>query len=226
MIEDVAVGGIVSAVRPLKTKKGDRDGGLHARGSPGRGRGRGVPRDLRPLPAPDRQRRAAAGARQVRARRRSSRFQAAELSPLETLRERLAKARPHPPAGRRTSRAKLEALVGPAARSTRATGRSCSSWRSRTPSRRLRVRADVTPQIRVRPSEQLVSRGRAAVRRRLGCAAIGAPWPTCSSSKNRSASCRRRSRRCRCCRRPPTGCATSAGCRTASPRSARTSTPR
>ena len=44
-------------------QEGRPDGGVHARGSPGRGRGRGLPRDLRPLPAPDRHRRAAAGAR-------------------------------------------------------------------------------------------------------------------------------------------------------------------
>ena len=134
-----------------------------------------VPRDLRPLPAPHRDRRAAAGAGKFERDDESSRFQAAELSPLETLRERLAKAVSIHLQRQATSRADARGAVG---RAGAAPGRPADRARG---GGRAATRAGCgcaptsPPQIRVRPSEQLVSAVERAVRRRLGCAAIDRP---------------------------------------------------
>ncbi len=69
IIEDVYVGGIVVRLPRPEDQEGRSDVRLHARGSPGRRRSRGVPRNVRPSSRADRERRAAAGPRQVRARR-------------------------------------------------------------------------------------------------------------------------------------------------------------
>jgi DNA polymerase-3 subunit alpha len=167
VLEDVAVGGIVSAVRPLKTKKGDamavftledHQGAVEVVVFPETyGRFRHLI-DIGALLL-------------VRGKFErdddSSRFQAAELSPLEALRERLAKAVSiHLPA-EAMSRAMLEALWDLLAQHQG--DRPIVLEVEVTPaSRRLRVRADVTPQIRVRPSEQLVS----AVERLCGAGSV------------------------------------------------------
>ena len=194
----MAVGGDRERRARAEDQEGRRDGGPHARGRPGRGRGRGLPRDLRTVPPPHRDRRAAARPGQVRARRRVVALPGDELSPLETLRERLARAVSiH--LGRRRTRGRRSRRCGTCSPSTRATGRSCSNSRWRTTTRRLRVQADVTSQIRVQPLRpaRLGRRAACAAPARSCCNRRERPWLTSSTSKNRSASCRRRSRRCR-----------------------------
>ena len=167
VLDDVAVGGIVSAVRPLKTKKGDamavftledHQGAVEVVAFPEvYGRFRHLI-DVGALLL-------------VRGKFErdddSSRFQAAELSPLEALRERLAKAVSiHLPA-EAMSRAMLEALWDLLAQH-QGDRPIVLEVEVAPASRRLRVRADVTPQIRVRPSEQLVS----AVERLCGAGSV------------------------------------------------------
>ncbi len=167
VIEDVAVGGIVSAVRALKTKKGDpmavftledHQGAVEVVAFPETyGRFRHLI-DIGALLL-------------VRGRFErdddSSRFQAAELSPLETVRERLAKAVAiHLPASA-ASRATLEALWDLLAQH-QGDRPIVLELEVAHASRRFRVRADVTAQIRVRPSEQLVT----AVERLCGAGSV------------------------------------------------------
>jgi DNA polymerase-3 subunit alpha len=167
VIDDVSVGGIVSAVRALKTKKGDamavftledHQGAVEVVAFPETyGRFRHLI-DIGALLL-------------VRGKFErdddSSRFQAAELSPLEALRERLAKAVSiHLPA-QAMSRATLEALWDLLAQH-QGDRPIVLEVEVAPASRRLRVRADVTTQIRVRPSEQLVS----AVERLCGAGSV------------------------------------------------------
>ncbi len=105
----------------------------------------------------------------------SSRFLAAELSPLEGLRERLARGGRHPPERERLAR-HARSAVGRAGPAPGRPAESSLELEVAHQTGRLRVRADVTPQIRVRPSEQLVVGGRAGLRCRLGRAAID--WGT------------------------------------------------
>jgi DNA polymerase-3 subunit alpha len=167
VIEDVAVGGIVSGVRALKTKKGDpmavftledHQGAVEVVVFPeAYGRFRHLV-DTGALLL-------------VRGKFErdddSSRFQAHELSPLETVRERLAKAVSiHLQAGA-ASRATLEALWDLLAQH-QGDRPIVLEMEVAHASRRLRVRADVTSQIRVRPSEQLVT----AVERLCGAGSV------------------------------------------------------
>ena len=167
VLDDVAVGGIVSAVRALKTKKGDamavftledHQGAVEVVVFP---EAYGRFRSLIEVGA----------LLLVRGKFErdddSSRFQAAELSPLETLRERLAKAVSIHLRSQATSRATLEALWDLLAQHQGDRPIVLEMEVARD-SRRLRVRADVTPQIRVKPSEQLVS----AVERLCGAGSV------------------------------------------------------
>ncbi|MGD9904638.1 MAG: DNA polymerase III subunit alpha [Vicinamibacterales bacterium] len=156
VIEDVSVGGIVAGVRALKTKKGDpmavftledRQGTIEVVAFPetyGR---------FRTLIEPG-------GLLLVRGKferdEDSSRFQAAELSPLDTLRERLAKAVSIHLRAQAASRATLEALWDLLAQH-QGDRPIVLEIEVAAAERRLRVRADVTTQIRVRPSEALVT---------------------------------------------------------------------
>jgi DNA polymerase-3 subunit alpha len=167
VLEDVAVGGIVSGIRALKTKKGDamavftledHQGGMEVVVFPETyGRFRHL---------------IEAGALLlVRGKferdEDSSRFQAAELSPLETLRERLARAVSIHLSASTHSRSTLEALWDVLAQH-QGDRPIVLEVEVAHAERRLRVRADVTPQIRVRPSEQLVT----AVERLCGAGSV------------------------------------------------------
>jgi DNA polymerase-3 subunit alpha len=154
-IEDVHVGGIVTGFRPLKTKKGDRMGVFTLEDAQG---------GVEVVAFPETFARAASlldNGTLVVVRGKferddeSSRLQATEVFPLGGLRERLARSvRIH--LDRDCTRQKLEALWDllaahqgdrPVAIELDVDGAG----------RRLRVSADVTPQIRVRPSEQLLN---------------------------------------------------------------------
>ncbi|MCA1586694.1 MAG: DNA polymerase III subunit alpha, partial [Acidobacteria bacterium] len=155
IIEDVYVGGIVATCRPLKTKKGDpmavfsledhqsavevvvfpeafaRYGPMIEHGQLLLVRGRFERDD------------------------ESSRMQASELAPLATLRERLARG-VSIRLSRACTRAQLEALWDLCAKHP---GDRPLAFEVEVdgPAHRMRVKADVTAQIRVRPSERLVS---------------------------------------------------------------------
>jgi DNA polymerase-3 subunit alpha len=156
VLDDVSVGGIVSGMRALKTKKGDpmavftledHQGAVEVVVFPetyGRFRhliDSGALLLVRGKFERDED---------------SSRFQAAELSPLETLRERLAKAVSIHLSAAAASRATLEALWDLLAKH-QGDRPIVVEIEVASASRRLRVRADVTTQIRVKPSEQLVT---------------------------------------------------------------------
>jgi DNA polymerase-3 subunit alpha len=153
--EDVHVGGIVAGFRPLKTKKGDRMGVFMLEDAQG---------VLEVVVFPEAYARFAQlieNGTLVAVRGKferddeSARLQATEMFPLDALRERLSKAVRIRLNGD-CSRQKLEALWDllsankgdrPVAIELEVAGRG----------KTLRVSADVTPQIRVRPSPQLLS---------------------------------------------------------------------
>ena len=153
--EDVHVGGIVAGFRPLKTKKGDRMGVFMLEDAQG---------VLEVVVFPEAYARFAPlieNGTLVAVRGKferddeSARLQATEMFPLDALRERLSKAVRIRLNGDCT-RQKLEALWDllsankgdrPVAIELEVAGRG----------KMLRVSADVTPQIRVRPSPQLLS---------------------------------------------------------------------
>jgi DNA polymerase III subunit alpha len=153
--EDVHVGGIVAGFRPLKTKKGDRMGVFTLEDAQGA---------LEVVAFPEAYARFAPlieNGTLVAVRGKferddeSARLQATEMFPLDALRERLSKAVRIRLNGDCT-RQKLEALWDllsankgdrPVAIELEVAGRG----------KTLRVSADVTPQIRVRPTPQLLS---------------------------------------------------------------------
>jgi DNA polymerase-3 subunit alpha len=156
VLDDVSVGGIVSGMRALKTKKGDPMAVFTLEDHQG-----AVEVVVFPETYGRFRHLIDAGALLlVRGKferdEDSSRFQAAELSPLETLRERLAKAVSIHLSAAAASRATLEALWDLLAKHQGDRPIVLEMEVARA-SRRLRVRADVTTQIRVKPSEQLVT---------------------------------------------------------------------
>jgi DNA polymerase-3 subunit alpha len=167
VLDDVSVGGIVSGMRALKTKKGDPMAVFTLEDHQG-----AVEVVVFPETYGRFRHLIDAGALLlVRGKFErdddSSRFQAAELSPLETLRERLAKAVSIHLRAQATSRATLEALWDLLAQH-QGDRPIVLEMEVAHASRRLRVRADVTTQIRVRPSEQLVT----AVERLCGAGSV------------------------------------------------------
>ncbi len=167
VVEDVAVGGVVAAVRALKTKKGDPMAVLTLEDHQG---------SVEVVVFPETYGRfrhliETGALLLVRGKFErdddSSRFQANELSPLETLRERLAKAVNIHLRAQAASRATLEALWDLLAQH-QGDRPIVLEMEVAHASRRLRVRADVTTQIRVRPSEQLVT----AVERLCGAGSV------------------------------------------------------
>ncbi len=166
LLEDVAVGGVVSAVRALKTKKGDPMAVLTLEDSQG---------SVEVVVFPEtygRFRHLVDTGALLLVRGKferdedSSRFQAVELSLLEGLRERRAKAvNIHLSAT--ASRSTLEALWDVLAQH-QGDRPIVLELELAHDQRRLRVKANVTPQIRVRPSEQLVS----AVERVCGAGSV------------------------------------------------------
>jgi DNA polymerase-3 subunit alpha len=156
VLEDVAVGGIVSAIRALKTKKGDPMAVLTLEDSQG---------SVEVVVFPEaygrfRQLIDTGALLLVRGKferdEDSTRFQATDLSQLDTLRERLAKAVSIHLRTTAHTRSTLEALWDVL---THHQGDRpiVLEMEVAHADRRLRVRADVTTQIRVRPSEQLVA---------------------------------------------------------------------
>ena len=153
LVEDVYLGGIISGFRPLKTKKGDPMGVFMLEDAQG---------TVEVVVFPEafgRFRMLIENGALVAVRGRferdeeSSRMQASEIFPLHSLRERLSKSVRIMLNGDCT-RAKLEALwdVLAANQGDRPVAIEMHVLRE---GRRLRVSADVTPQIRVKPSEQL-----------------------------------------------------------------------
>jgi DNA polymerase-3 subunit alpha len=154
IIEDVHVGGIISAFRPLKTKKGDRMGVFTLEDAQG---------SLEVVAFPETYARFATlieNGRLIAVRGRferdeeASRLQATELFPLETLGEKLSKSvRIH--LNGDCTRQKLEALWDLLS-ANRGDRPVAIELEIDSPGKKLRVSADVTPQIRVRPSSQLL----------------------------------------------------------------------
>jgi DNA polymerase-3 subunit alpha len=153
LVEDVHVGGIISGFRPLKTKKGDPMGVFMLEDAQG---------SVEVVAFPEafaRFRMLVENGALVAVRGRferdeeSSRMQASEIFPLQSLRERLSKSVRIMLNGN-CSRAKLEALweVLAANQGDRPVAIEMHVERN---GRLLRVSADVMPQIRVKPSEQL-----------------------------------------------------------------------
>jgi DNA polymerase-3 subunit alpha len=154
LVEDVHVGGIVAAFRPLKTKKGDPMAVFLLEDAQG---------SLEVVVFPEpfaRYRSCIENGALVAVRGRferdeeSARMQANELFPLDSLRERLSKSVRIRLNGDCT-RAKLEALweVLTANQGDRPVAIEMHVEKD---GRRLKVSADVMPQIRVKPSDQLV----------------------------------------------------------------------
>ncbi len=155
VVDDVHVGGIVAGFRPLKTRKGDRMGVFTLEDHQGA-------IDVVVFPeAFARHADLIENSRLVLVRGRferdeeSARLQAIELGPLETLRERLAQGVSIRLTGRCT-RAEIEALWDLL---TSHPGDRPLTFEVEVqgPAHRLRVSADVTSQIRVRPSEELLA---------------------------------------------------------------------
>jgi DNA polymerase-3 subunit alpha len=153
LVEDVYVGGIISGFRPLKTKKGDPMGVFMLEDAQG-----SVEVVVFPEPFARFRMLVENGALvAVRGRferdEESSRMQTTEIFPLHSLRERLSKSVRIKLNGDCT-RAKLEALwdVLAANQGDRPVAIEMHVERE---GRLLRVSADVMPQIRVKPSQQL-----------------------------------------------------------------------
>jgi DNA polymerase-3 subunit alpha len=154
LVEDVHVGGIVSAFRPLKTKKGDPMGVFMLEDAQG-----AVEVVVFPEPF-GRYRSYIENGALVAVRGRFerdeelARMQATDLFPLQSLRERLSKSVRIKLNGDCT-RAKLEALweVLTANQGDRPVAIEMHVEKD---GRRLKVSADVMPQIRVKPSDRLV----------------------------------------------------------------------
>ncbi|MFP5378600.1 MAG: OB-fold nucleic acid binding domain-containing protein [Vicinamibacteria bacterium] len=152
----MTVGGIVAGFRPLKTKKGDRMGVFSLEDHQG---------SVEVVAFPETFGRHASlieNGQLVLVRGKferdeeSSRFQANELSRLETLKERLARSVQIHLDAAAHSRDTVEALWD-LLRRHEGDRPVTVEMDVETGGRRLRVRADVTTQIRVRPSDRLVA---------------------------------------------------------------------
>jgi DNA polymerase-3 subunit alpha len=155
LLEDVHVGGIISGFRPLKTKKGDRMGVFMLEDAQGAVEVVAFPETYARFATVIENDRLVAVRGKFERDEESSRMQATELFPLETLRERLSKAvRIH--LNGDCTRQKLEALwdLLQANQGDRPVAIELDVQKS---GRTFRVSADVMPQIRVKPSEQLLS---------------------------------------------------------------------
>ena len=152
---DTSIGGIVAAVRQLKTRKGDRMAVFTLEDSQG---------GVEVIAFPEAYQRAAAlieTGMMVLVRGKlerddeNVRILASEIAPLETIRERLAREvaiRLRRPADRDT----LESL-GEIFSRHRGDRKVSFEVETGTPPNRMRVRLDVSSQIRVRPSPALVA---------------------------------------------------------------------
>ncbi len=166
LVEDVYVGGIVSGIRPLKTKKGDPMGVFMLEDAQGA-------MEVVVFPEPyGRYRSLIETGALVAVRGRferdeeSSRMQANEIFPLESLRERLSKSVKINLNGDCT-RAKLEALWDVLA-ANQGDRPVAIEMHVQKDGRLLRVSADVMPQIRVKASNALLE----AVERLCGAGSV------------------------------------------------------
>jgi DNA polymerase III subunit alpha len=155
VLDDVHVGGIIAGFRPLKTKKGDRMGVFTLEDAQGAVEVVTFPETFARFATIIENGTLVAVRGKFERDDESSRLQATELFPLDRLRERLSKAvRIH--LNGECTRQKLEALwdLLSAHQGDRPVAIELDVRRT---GRTLRVCADVMPQIRVRPSEQLLS---------------------------------------------------------------------
>jgi DNA polymerase-3 subunit alpha len=166
LLEDVAVGGVVAAVRALKTKKGDPMAVLTLEDAQG---------SIETVVFPETYGRfrhlIETGALllvkgKFERDEDSTRFQANELAPLEGLRERMARS-VNIHLNATASRSTLEALWDVLAQH-QGDRPIVLELEVAHDTRRLRVKANVTPQIRVKPSEQLIT----AVERVCGAGSV------------------------------------------------------
>jgi DNA polymerase III subunit alpha len=156
VLDDAHVGGIIAGFRPLKTKKGDRMGVFMLEDAQGAVEVVAFPETFARFATLIENERLVAVRGKFERDDESSRMQANEIFPLETLRERLSKGvRIHLNGG--CTRQKLEALwdLLQANQGDRPVAIELEVLKSG--GRKIRVCADVMPQIRVRPSEQLLS---------------------------------------------------------------------
>jgi DNA polymerase-3 subunit alpha len=154
LVEDVYVGGIISGLRPLKTKKGDPMGVFTLEDAQGSVEVVVFPEAYGKYRALIENGALVAVRGRFERDEESSRMQAGEVFPLTTLHERLSSSVRIKLNGNCT-RAKLEALwdVLAANRGDRPVAIEVDVEKD---GRTLRVSADVTSQIRVKPSEQLL----------------------------------------------------------------------
>jgi DNA polymerase-3 subunit alpha len=154
-IDDVHVGGIVSGVRPLKTKKGDRMGVFMLEDAQGAVEVVAFPETFARCAMLIEPGNLVAVRGKFERDEESARLQATEMFALDSLGERLSRSLRIRMNGDCT-RAKLEALWD--LLSANAGDRPVAiELEVERDGRKLRVSADVMPQIRVRPSTQLVS---------------------------------------------------------------------
>ncbi len=165
--EDIHVGGIVSGVRPLKTKKGERMGVFTLEDAAGTLEVVAFPEAFARFASLIENGTLVAVRGKFERDDESSRLQATEMFPLDSLRERLSTAVRIRLNGDCT-REKLEALwdVLSANHGDRLVAIELDLRADH--GRMLRVSADVQPQIRVRPSEHLVT----AVERLCGAGSV------------------------------------------------------
>ena len=155
VVEDVHVGGIIAGFRPLKTKKGDRMGVFMLEDAQGAVEVVVFPETFGKCAQLIENGTLVTVRGKFERDEESARMQATDIFPLDTLRERLSKAVRIRLNGDCT-REKLEALwdLLSAHQGDRQVAIELEIKRE---GRRLRVSADVTPQIRVRPTEQLLA---------------------------------------------------------------------
>ncbi|MGQ0734304.1 MAG: DNA polymerase III subunit alpha [Acidobacteriota bacterium] len=166
LLEDVHVGGIVAAFRPLKTKKGDRMGVFTLEDAQGGVEVVVFPEVFARVASLIEAGTLVAVRGKFERDTESCRLQAAEIFPLARARERLAKAvRIRLRDG--STRQQLEALwdLLSANAGDRPVAIELDVHRA---GRTLRVSADVTPQVRVRPTDQLLN----AVERICGAGSV------------------------------------------------------
>ena len=162
-VAEVAVGGIIASVRPLKTRKGDRMAVVTLEDPHG---------SMEVVVFPEAFAKSAsvleAGAMvvvkgKVEVDEETTRMTASEVMPIEAMRQRMSREvsikLTSPPMAARHSKRWPTSL-----RATGAIVVWCSNWSCEISSRPLRLRAGLAAQVRVRPSEQLASEAGAHLR--------------------------------------------------------------
>jgi DNA polymerase-3 subunit alpha len=155
LVEDVHVGGIITGYRPLKTKKGDRMGVFTLEDANGGVEVVAFPETYGRFASLIENGTMVAVRGKFERDEESARLQATELFPLDSLRERLSKSvRIRLNGG--CTRQKLEALWDLLS-ANQGDRPVAIELEIQNAGKKLRISADVMPQIRVRPSEQLLA---------------------------------------------------------------------